>query len=117
MASKMEMNTAEVIARVEVLQKKIDSGMHAFVVKEATDFQSFARSNAPWQDHTGNARQGLFAKGISENGKHAIVTYHTMLYGIWLEVKNSGEYEILDTTIRVMGQRAMSDLNYFLDRV
>lgn len=62
--------------------------------------ESYARGNAPWVDRTGNARNGLFA----EHSKtpmvvHRLVIYHTMPYGLWLEVRWSGRYAIIGPTM------------------
>jgi hypothetical protein len=61
---------------------------------------SMMRTNAPWVDRTGNARNGLFA----EHQKtpmvvHRLVLYHTMPYGIWLEIRWSGRYAVIGPTM------------------
>ena len=62
--------------------------------------ESTARSNASWTDRTGNARNGLFA----DHDKipmvvHQLTIYHTMPYGLWLEVRWSGRYAIIGPTM------------------
>lgn len=70
--------------------------------KYALVAQNHARTNAPWTDRTGNARQGLFAQPFSDNKSFEIVLYHTMPYGIWLERRWGGRYSIIpDTVTRV----------------
>lgn len=78
----------------------IDSG-----VDLAFDFmkpraESYARTNAPWTDRTGNARNGLFATHEKvPMVVHRLITYHTMPYGLWLEVRWSGRYAIIGPTM------------------
>lgn len=54
------------------------------------------RSTAPWTDRTSNARNGLFAIVISTGPTSwVLLLSHSVSYGIWLEVRNSGEYAIV----------------------
>lgn len=64
--------------------------------------EAFARVNAVWTDRTGNARQGLAAEAdLSQtgSGRWAIVIYHQVNYGIWLETRFGGRYAIIDRTV------------------
>lgn len=74
----------------------------------AEDVEAYAKENAPWQDQTGEARDGLTAEAISSFVVPSIVLYHTVDYGIWLEVKNSGEYAIIIPTLEQMGPEVMA---------
>lgn len=112
--------------------EKMDARIQSIMGYEATDAQNFMRTHAPWNDQTGNARQGLFAKsGKGEaqgpgrsvttgrftkgtSGSYYIVIYHTMPYGIWLEVKHEGKLAIIDPTLNEYGPRVMKDLNGLL---
>jgi hypothetical protein len=61
---------------------------------------SYARTNAPWVDRTGNARNGLMASHeANAMVEHRLVIYHTMPYGVWLEVRWSGRYAIIGPTM------------------
>lgn len=64
--------------------------------------EAYARINANWTDRTGNARQGLAAEADlsgTGSGRWAIVIYHQVKYGIWLETRFGGRYAIIDRTI------------------
>jgi hypothetical protein len=61
--------------------------------------EAYAKINAGWTDRTGNARQGLASVGSSAPGHHEIVLYHSVPYGIWLEVRFAGKYAIIRPTI------------------
>lgn len=78
----------------------VDAGVDlAFDAIEPTA-TTHARVNAPWTDRTGNARNGLFAQHLSEPMViHQLVIYHTMPYGVWLEVRWSGRYAIIGPTM------------------
>ena len=87
--------------------------------------QDEARQNASWEDRTGNARGGLFfavdgfglepltgevtpeAKsemsdvGVESGSKDTLIITlaHTVFYGKFLELKNSGRYAIIMSTL------------------
>jgi hypothetical protein len=62
---------------------------------------SYARQNAKWTDRTGNARNGLKAVHVKEPMvRHELIVFHSMPYGIWLEVRWSGRYAIIAPTLQ-----------------
>lgn len=74
----------------------------------AAESQAYMRSNANWQDQSGNARNGLKAQTIVAKNLVAVVLYHSVPYGIWLEVRWSGKYAIIMPTVEVMAPRYMA---------
>lgn len=79
--------------------------------------QNYARQNAPWQDQTGNARNGLMAEAFKDDRGHGIVLFHTMPYGIWLETRWSGKYQIIEPTVQFYGPKVMQTVNKLLARI
>lgn len=71
----------------------------------APQIQSDMRENAPWQDQTGNARNGLFATVQTSKNEVAIVLYHSVPYGIWLELRWSGKYAIITPSLAKWGPK------------
>ena len=67
--------------------------------------QAWMRTNATWTDQTGNARNGLFAQVQTATNQVAIVLYHSVPYGIWLEVRWSGRYAIINPAIQYWGPK------------
>lgn len=80
----------------------------------AQDALAYMRANAPWTDRTGDARAGLgFA--IDEGLTEATVTlYHSVSYGVWLEIALGGRYAIIVPTIETMGPQLMHRLEAML---
>lgn len=72
--------------------------------------QEHMQTNAPWSDRTGEARQGLTAEAGQEGTNFVITLYHTVSYGIWLEVRWSGRYAIILPTLELMGPQLMARL-------
>jgi hypothetical protein len=76
----------------------------------ATRAESYARTNAPWTDRTSNARNGLQAKASRAGSTHRITVSHSVPYGIFLEVRNSGKYAILRPTVDHEGPELVQTL-------
>lgn len=66
----------------------------------APRIQSHMRTNAPWNDRTGNARNGLFTRVDTSTNQVDIVLYHSVPYGIYLETRWSGKYAIINPSIQ-----------------
>lgn len=81
------------------LGPKIVVALKAGMELVASDMQTLMRSNAPWQDQTGAARDGLTGEAFGDGIKQGVNLYHKVSYGIWLEVRWSGAYAIIIPTI------------------
>lgn len=92
---------------VKEFSPKLDRVIAGAVDYTGTEAVGQARANARWQDRTGNARNGL---GVEYNHqpmvRHGFALYHSVPYGIWLEVRWSGKYAIIKETT----QRAFKSL-------
>lgn len=92
----------------------ISARIDAVMARGATQGQNYMRANAPWTDRTGNARNGLFGTNHHSGNQYVIVYFHSVPYGIWLEVAHSGRYRIIPPTLQVMGRDVMRMLNSLL---
>lgn len=68
--------------------------------KAEVDLEAKMKSDAPWTDDTGAARQGLFA--VSERKRDVISIHlgHRVSYGVYLETLNAERYAVVWPTIR-----------------
>jgi hypothetical protein len=87
-----------------------EAGTSAIVRGMAKEVQDYAQSEAPWEDRTGDARDGLTAQAKFSFTKYTIVLFHTVDYGIWLEVRWNGRYAIIMPTIETKGHELMGRL-------
>jgi len=62
-----------------------------------------AQANAPWNDITGDARAGLGNVVLISDTDIKITLFHSVYYGIFLEVCNGGKYRIIVPTIVEIG--------------
>lgn len=97
-----------------------------FYLSRTTEYYSlrtetYAKSKAPWTDRSTNARSGLgstFRGEVSSQGaRFEIDIFHSVPYGIWLEVKYNGKFSIIDRTVRVESARYFKAANTVMARM
>lgn len=77
----------------------------------------YARTNAPWDDRTGDARAGLEAEYVEDDFTLNLVLYHTVDYGPWLEIRWGGKYAVILPTLEVMGVKLLAACQGMMDRI
>jgi hypothetical protein len=103
-------------ANLDRLYPQLATFIQAATFKKSADAERYMKNNAPWQDQTGNARNGLASKPFSEGTNFGMDLFHQVPYGIWLEVRFSGRYAVIDPTLPVIGGEFMSLLNGIIGR-
>lgn len=104
--------------RMLALPLAVDGAVEQLLEELAEQVQEYARSNAPWDDQTGEARGGLTAEAVDEGlFQNSIVLYHTVDYGIWLEIRWNGRYAIIVPTIEHFGPIVMGELSSVFGRI
>lgn len=85
----------------EEMQRRI-AAVYGMAQDYGATMEGEMKQNAPWQDRTGNARQGLHCKVEHNEAVKTIVlqTAHTADYGVYLEYTNSGKYAICGPTAK-----------------
>lgn len=68
-----------------------------------------AKSNAPWADRTGRARAGLTARAQSDHGDIVLTLFHTVEYGLWLEVIQNGNFATILPTLEQYAPQIIRD--------
>lgn len=102
---------------LERIPSEIDRAITASTEFAASRGESYAKVNAPWTDRTGAARSGLNATASKAVNQYNIILAHAVHYGIWLEIANSGDYQIIMPTVQVMGDILMDSLNGIIGRI
>lgn len=97
--------------------ERVMNKVYSVLEYQTPNVENHAKQNAPWQDQTGNARQGLRAQTFREDANMGIVLYHQVPYGLWLEIANAGKYAIIDPTIETMGPQVMASLERILEQI
>jgi len=65
----------------------------------ADDVKSTAQTDAPWADRTGEARKGIDTDVAESKGDIVLTLFHTVDYGLWLEVIQSGRFATIMPTL------------------
>lgn len=87
-------------ANAEKLGGKLVEVAKQVCQKLAVDMQAYAQANAPWEDRTGDARDGLTGTFIEMSETvFAAEIAHTVSYGTYLESGFGGRYQIILPTI------------------
>jgi hypothetical protein len=90
------------------LDERFNTRVAAVCQYQATRAEAYIRQQAPWNDQTGNARQGLFAVAERNGNIHRIILAHAVPYGIWLEVRFAGRYAVIVPSLRNQGDALMA---------
>ena len=75
------------------------------------------RKNAPWRDQTSNARNGLHTTVTHNGNVHEIILAHGVSYGIWLEVRWAGRYQIILPTLQDTSAAVMDSLTGLMGKM
>lgn|GEM_PF-988540 len=76
-----------------------------------------AQANAPWNDITGFARAGLSINVSRDGALITLTLYHTMYYGIYLELRWGGRYAIIMPTLQANYGNIMTAVRDALGRI
>lgn len=101
-------NVQNNLAELDEKTKKAISLAFGFQASRST---AWMKGNAPWTDQTSAARNGLHALASHKGGRFELILAHAVSYGIWLEVANSGNYQIILPALR----QASRELTALLD--
>lgn len=85
--------------RIAVLAAGVEERAKEALEDFASEVEDYAKENAPWNDITGAAREGLTASVSEEGTTLYLELYHTVDHGVWLEVIQSGRFAIIMPTL------------------
>lgn len=74
-------------------------GAEEIALYYAQEILTYAKDNAPWEDRTGDARAGLDIDVDRTDLDIIIELFHTVDYGLWLEVIQSGRFATIMPTL------------------
>lgn len=104
------------VASLDDKIRRIITGQFEYHTDVATKYM---KDHAPWTDRTGNARSGLFtttAYGVQRDHWELIMA-HSVYYGIYLEVCNSGKYAVIKPTLEYIGPLLLTRMTDTLARI
>jgi hypothetical protein len=94
--------------------RDIDKQIDRIIDYNALWGTAWMKLNAPWTDDTGAARASLIAIAANRGSTHTITVAHGVSYGIWLEVANSGRFQILAPAMRAIAANVLRSMTGLL---
>lgn len=101
---------SEISRNLATLNVKIDRKLDIIFLAQTARGEARLKLDAPWTDRTGAARAGLYTRYEKRGKTREILFSHSVAYGIWLEVANSGDYQVIMPTVRIIGRETMKQL-------
>lgn len=98
-------------------EERVNREVETLLRYYAPEIENWMKSNASWTDQTGAARNGLAARFYSDGSGRGIVLFHQVPYGVWLEVRFSGRYAIINPALQEWGPRVMTGMKDMLTRM
>ena len=110
------MSLPEVLSNLDKWKELKKAGITAVGMNTAKEAEAKAKQDAPWQDRTGNARQGLRGTSGWEGETLKIRLSHSMEYGPYLELCNDGKYAILEKTLNSFREELHNNLKRIMEK-
>lgn len=99
------------------LLPRVDAAVDLVFDYAVATAETAMRTNAPWHDRTGNARAGLGAiHNADPMRSHTLTLFHSVSYGIWLELRWSGRYAIIGPTLFDLSETMSKQIAQAIDR-
>jgi hypothetical protein len=114
----LDLDMSALIRGTAKLDDRLDRAVAGVVKQRSHIAEGWMKKEAPWTDQTGNARSGL--RSTTEHVPkvvHIINLFHSVSYGIWLEVRFQGRYSIVIPAILDQGVKLMATLNKVMARM
>lgn len=98
-----------------VYAETINMAVFAICQSYVPEIENWMRSNAPWTDRTGNARQSLWSdvEHVANTAVDLIMS-HGVDYGKWLEIANAGQYAIITPALDYFAPKIWADIKRML---
>lgn len=113
-----QMDFSDLIEGTVVLDDRLDRYVAGIHKQRSHIAVGWMKDHATWTDRSGAARSGL-RTGTEHKAKkyHIIHLWHSVPYGIWLEVRFSGKYAIIIPAILDQGPKMMRTFNKLFARM
>jgi hypothetical protein len=116
--ARLEFTSDTLAPSLRRLMPTLDRGVYQIMRFHQPRITAQAKTAAPWEDQTGNARNGLNA-AVDRPARYvvALTLYGSVKYQIWLEVRFAGKYAVIMPTIRMYGPIVMTSFNKLLEKL
>lgn len=114
----LEFDPKEIEAMLMQLAVEAENAITTLCQSGAAEAEAYMKSNRPWTDRTGQARQRLTGRvEHPDNENWEIVLSHGVSYGIYLEFAHEKKYAIIYPTIQIKSPDIMNSFQGLIDRL
>ena len=100
-----------------LFREKADAALGMYLNTKAVEIQNSMRSDAPWTDRTGQARQRLTANSEKTDSGYRVTLSHGVDYGVWLELAHEKNYAILEPTLKRKAPEVIKGANKLISKI
>lgn len=97
---RIDWDDGEIQRNIVELDLKTKRALAIIFASQGARSTAYMKATAPWTDRTGAARAGLHTDSSHSGDRFELVLAHAVRYGIWLEVANSGRYQVILPSLR-----------------
>jgi len=115
MKASVDFDTSELERKTKKIMDDVDRKIDIIMDYNAVWGTAWMKINAPWTDDTSAARTSLIAIAARSGSSREITVAHGVNYGIWLEVANSGRFQILAPAIRAISRNVLKSFEGLLN--
>ena len=113
--STFKIDASKLIKGLAEREIKTKAALNLYGNTVSKQMESYAKSNAPWVNRTGSARQRLHAEDPKWLGNTLRLTLaHGVDYGVYLEFCNERKYSVIAPTINYISPKAIKGLKNIL---
>jgi len=105
-----------IIAGLTGMEARLGRNISRIFDRGAAIAERRAKTGAPWQDRTGNARAGLRGQSEVRAGRAELVLSGNQHYSQWLELAHQGRWATIIPTMQGMGEFMRSELRGAMSR-
>lgn len=97
--SGVHIDTHKLELQLKRMEPRLERALYALIDYQASRSEAWMKANARWTDRTTNARNSLYTATRHSRGRHEILLSHGVHYGIYLETRFAGRYEIINPAL------------------
>lgn len=117
MSSGFRLDTSAILSSIQSMDSKAGAAIMKYAEAGASKLEAYAKSNARWQNRTGDARRRLRGDVLSSGSIYKIRLAHGVDYGIWLELANERRYAIIEESIDAEGPGILKGFDRLVERL
>lgn len=118
MSSDLRMDQDDLEGGLSDFEARLMEAVRAYAQASANKLEAYAKENARWQNHTGDARRRLKGDSLPIENGYKLRLAHGVDYGVFLEMAHERRFAIIEETIqRVGSSEILPGFQHLLDRL